>query len=203
MNRTTNGFDTINLLDFTTMLGNICGKMTGNANIPDQQPAVTALMGDKNQFLVLAQNEDGGGKAAILERDSKRAAIVSQLRNLGNAVTAVAAGDLVILESSGYPVTKDRQPTPPLEKPEAPKVSVGINNDEIECIAKKQVGNERISYMISSDPAAEANWKTYSSSRSKYLFTNLVSSQRYYIKYALCGVRDQEVVSDTVSYIPQ
>jgi hypothetical protein len=78
-----------------------------------------------------------------------------------------------------------------------------VSAGEINVVAKKQVGNERVDYMISTDPTAESSWKAYNSSKSKYLFTDLISGQRYYIKYALQGVRDQEVESDVVSYIAQ
>jgi len=203
MNKTTNGFDILSLPDFIDILNTICGKMTGNPNFPDQQDAVTALTADKTDFLILAQKASGGSRADILVRDAKRDSIVFQMRNLGNAVTAVAQGDLIKLESSGFPISKDRMPTPPLVKPDAPKVYPGVSAGQIAVIAKKQIGNERIDYMISAQPDNESSWKAYNSSKSKYLFTNLASGQRYYIKYALQGVREQEVESDVVSYIAQ
>jgi hypothetical protein len=203
MNRTKNGFDTLSLADFIETLNTITGKMNLNPNFQNLQEAVNALITAKGEFLVLAQKASGGSKEDILVRDAKRESLVFQLRNLGNAVTAAAQGDMVILTSSGFPLNKEPTPTSPLVKPDAPKVYAGVSAGEINVVAKKQVGNERVDYMISTDPTAESSWKAYNSSKSKYLFTDLISGQRYYIKYALQGVRDQEVESDVVSYIAQ
>ena len=203
MTRTTNGFDTMSQASFIETLNVITGKMTGNTNFPDQQAAATALNTEKDAFLILAEKATHGSKADSLTRDASRQSITIQLRNLGNEVTAVSKGDIIKLESSGFSFSKDKQPTPPLVKPVAPKLTAGVNSGEIECAAKKQAGNESINYMLSTDPLVETNWKIFTSSKSKFLFSNLVSGQRYYVKYTLVGVRDQEVVSDMVSYISQ
>src|SRR3954452_18579055 len=170
MNRTTNGFDKSSLPDFIESLNTICAKMTANPNFPDQQAAVSALCADKGGLLVLAQKSSGGSKGDLLARDAKREEIVFKLRVLGNAVTAVAQGEPMILESSGFPVSKDRTLTPPLVKPDAPKVFAGVNAGEIGVVAQKQVGNERINYLICIEPGNDGTWKAYNSSRSKYLF---------------------------------
>ena len=203
MVRTTNGFNSLKLADFIQKNNLICGKMTGNKNFPNQQASVTELCADRDEFATLVTSATGGATVAILERDAKRASITLKLQVLGSEVSAVAKGDISILESSGFSFTKSKQPSPDIVQPDAPKVSLGINKGEILCTAKKQVGNERVMYMISTNPDIDNNWTSYSSSLSSYLFDKLVSGQRYYIKYALQGVRNQEVESDIVSYIPQ
>ncbi len=203
MVKTTNGFGQLNQNDFIETLTNICISMVGNLNFPDQQGIATALTASKDDYIILAQKASGGGRAEILARDAKRAILVTQLQNLGNEVTAVAQGEKMKLDSSGFPSTGVRQSTPPLEKPETLKVFAGVSNGEIACIAKKQPGAHNVTYMITPDAADESSWKAFPRSKSKFVFENLVSGQRYYMKYMLQGVRNQSVESDVETYVAQ
>ncbi|MDB5191467.1 MAG: hypothetical protein JWQ96_1030 [Segetibacter sp.] len=201
MERTKNGFDSLSEPMFIKTLNTITGKMNGNSNFLTLKTAVDALIADQEEYLTLSKNAVNGGTQAILLRDVKRAAIVTSLRNLGNNVTAIAAGDIVVLESSGFLYTKPKQPKGPLVKPEALKVMPGENKGEILCKAKKQ-GDNSVNYMICADEPG-ANWSIYSTSKASFLFTNLQSGKNYLMKYELVGTRNQTVVSDTTSYIPQ
>ena len=203
MIRTTNGYASLSLAQFAETLNEITGKMNGNTNFPDQQKLVDTLIDEQTKLLELIRKAANGAKTDSMLRDAKRSLVTDLLHQLGNEVTAVANGDAIELESSGIKFTQPRKPSPSLAKPEAPKVSPGINTGELVCVAKPQPGMKAIVFMLSNDPAVDSNWKIFTSSKSKYLFDNLEGGKRYYFKYKLSGVRNQEVVSDVVSYIPQ
>lgn len=203
MMRTTNGYASLSLAQFAEILNVITGKMNGNTNFPEQQKRVDALIDEQAKLLELIRKAANGAKGDSMLRDARRSFVTDLLHQLGNEVTAVANGDAIILESSGIKFTQPRKPSLPLEKPEAPRVSPGINNGQLVCIAKPQTGMKAIVFMLSNDPGVESNWKIFTSSKSKYFFDNLEGGKRYYFKYKLSGVRNQEVVSDVVSYIPQ
>lgn len=203
MVRTTNGYNSLSLALFSEALNVITGNMTGNANFPDQQTLVSTIVTEQGKFQQFIQKAASGTKVEIMFRDEKRSLITDLLHQLGNEVTAVANGATIMLESSGINFTQPRKPSAPLEKPEPPKVSPGINNGELVCVAKPQPGMKSIVFMLSNDPTVETNWKIFTSSTSKFLFENLEGGKRYFFKYKLAGVRNQEVVSDVVSYIPQ
>ena len=203
MNRTKNGFDVMSLSEFLQTLGNICTKMDGNPNFPDLGPDVAALNTGKNAYTILAEKAINGSKLDIQARDAKRAEVVTQLRNLGNAITAEAKGDLTKLLSTGYPVAASRTPSAPLVTPVPPRLSTGQNKGEIACIAKRQRGVVSLIYKVSIDPTFETGTITSNSSKSKILFTGLASGVPVYVKYCLCGVRNQCVESDAISHIPQ
>lgn len=203
MVRTTNGFARMNLADFTTMLINIAGKMNGNRNFPTLQEEVRELESKKNEYIILAEKATKGGQAEVYARDNCKSEIVVMLHKLGNDVTAVAAGNVTILASSGFSFTKPPTPTPPLVKPETPVLTAGVNNGEIICKTKKQRGVTNVSYMIAPVGTEPVNWKVYSSPNSKYLFTKLQSGVKYQVKIQLIGVRNQVAESEVATYIPQ
>ncbi|MDB5190593.1 MAG: hypothetical protein JWQ96_156 [Segetibacter sp.] len=201
MDRTTNGFNLLNEAAFKKLLSTITGKMNGNINFPTLKARVDKLIADQEEYLTLSKNAVNGGRQAILSRDAKRAAIVTALRILGNNVTAIAEGDIAMLDSSSFKLTKPKQPSAPLVKPAAPKAYGGENKGEIGVKGKKQ-GQNTVNCMICMDEPVAA-WITQSTSRSSHLFTNLQSGKNYLLKYELVGSKSQVVVSDTISVIPQ
>jgi hypothetical protein len=71
---------------------------------------------------------------------------------MGMLVPAIVNNDLQILASSGFRYTPVKQPTPSLVKPAPPKVTLGVNNEELVCKTKKQRGMKVINFLISDSP---------------------------------------------------
>jgi hypothetical protein len=208
MNKTTNGFNRLSWAEFRKQLGVIVDSTTGNPYFPALQSQVAALSASADKYYVLDTKAEKRDKDVILARNTGRIEITNVLHELGLDVTAVAKGDVTVLSSSGFPYTKPAQKTLPLQKPAPPKVSSGINNGDIACKTTPQKGTKAVNYYITSDAAAlaagaDVNWDVTSWNSTRYTFSNLTPGQRYYIKVGLIGVRGQEAISDTVSYIPQ
>ena len=202
--RTTNGFDTISLPDFGNTLNTITGKMSGNKNFVTLADDVKKLNEESGTYLTLAQKAVKGGSEAMIARDNQRAVVVKLLHTMGNNVTAISDGDLAIMESSGFPYTKSRKPSPPLTEAAAPKVQNGLLKKQIKCKAKRQKGClPSIVFMITSTPELQDSWKTFVNAKVDFTFTNLQSGVEYSIKYMLNGPRNQHVESPVVTFRPQ
>ena len=202
--RATNGFETLSLPDFGNLLNTITGKMSGNKYFITMSDDVKRLNEESGIYLTLAQKAVKGGSEAIIARDSQRAIVVKLLHTMGNNVTAISDGNLAMMESSGFPYTKSRKPSPPLTQAQSPKVQNGLLKKQIQCRAKRQKGClPSIVFMITSTPDLQDSWKTFVNAKVDYTFTDLESGVEYAIKYALNGPRNQHVESPVVTFRPQ
>jgi hypothetical protein len=182
--------------------------MNGNRHFTSLQPKVDILNPEAVNYDALALKAVTRDKAAVLARDNARKKITAMLHSLGLSVTAIANGDTEMLDSSGYPYTQPKRPTPPMSKPASPKLATGVNSGQIDCKAISQAGLRSVNYYITSDAALGASegtsgWNVFSFNKTKFTFTNLIPGQRYYIRIGLVGVRGQEVLSEVVSFIAQ
>jgi hypothetical protein len=203
MKRVTNGFSKMSEPDFAQLLAIVIMSMTDNANFPTLQEGVAALRSEAAEYKERSIKALNGGKDMILARNASRGRAIDLLHLMGMQVSAIANGDEELLDSSGFPYTRTKQPTPALVKPPAPKVTLGVNRGELVCKTKKQKGMKVINFLITDDPTNESSWQKISWYKTTYTFTKLTSGKRYYIKVSLFGVRGQEVTSDAVAFIPQ
>jgi hypothetical protein len=203
MKRVTNGFSKMNEPDFAQSLAIIIMSMTDNPSFPALQDDVVTLRAEADEYKERSIKALNGGKDMILARNASRVRAIDLLHSMGMQVSAIANGNAEMLESSGFPYTRTKQPTPRLVKPPAPKVTLGVNRGELVCKTKKQKGMKVINFLITDDPENESSWQKISWYRTTYTFTKLTSGKRYYIKVSLFGVRGQEVTSDAVAFIPQ
>jgi hypothetical protein len=203
MKRVTNGFAKMSSPEFTQLLNSIVYSMTDNPNFPDLQEEVLALKKEATAYEDLYLNALNGGKDMIVARNASRIRLTESLHVLGMRVSAIANNDPQILASSGFRYTHTKQPTPSLVKPDAPKVTLGVNNGELVCKTKKQRGMKVINFLITDTPGNETSWQRITWYKTSYPFTKLTSGKRYYVKVSLFGVRGQEVTSEAVPFIPQ
>jgi hypothetical protein len=203
MKRVTNGFAKMSGAEFTQLLNSIVYSMTDNPNFPELQEEVLALKSEATAYEKLDTNALNGGKDMIVARNASRTRLTESLHVLGMRVSAIANNNLQILASSGFRYTQTKQPTPSLVKPDAPKVTLGVNNGELVCKTKKQRGMKVINFLITDTPGNDTSWQRITWYKTLYTFTKLTSGKRHYIKVSLFGVRGQEVTSEAVPFIPQ
>jgi hypothetical protein len=208
MPRITNGFEKLSLAVFRKKVDLIVANMTDNVNFPGLQPDVQDLAIALAAYKLLDDAAAGRDGQAILKRDIARVALTDQLHLLGNDVTSVAKNNVEMMASSGFNYTQPRKNSPNMTKPAPPTLKAGVNGGEISCRTSKQPGMTGVNYYITADTTAlgatdGTGWEVVSINKVKYTFDSLVSGQRYYVKVGLVGVRNQEVFSDHVSYIPQ
>lgn len=203
MVRVTNGINRLSEGNFVIQLNNVCLKMTGNPNYPDLQTGTTALGTKRDAYVKMVSEARYGARLSIMKRNAFRREIELDYNSLGSAVSAVAKGDVVMLESSGFAFSQPAQPTAPLYAPPAPLLSAGTNAGDIWCKAFSQKGGTGFNLFVTADPSMDTNWLLIPNAQAKTLVSGLESGVRQYFKYQLKGVRKQVVTSSISSFIPQ
>ena len=204
MAKTKNGYDKMTEANLLVKATSIVSHCTGNTFFTDIQTTVTAVGAARTAYGTALDTAKTGDKTAIVTKDAKKLELIMLLRKLGDQVSAIAGGDLVILTSSGIPMAKDREPSPPLTKPNPPLLSAGYNLGEVTSEGSSGKGISATIHMRTPDPlTADSIWISVVTTNRKHTFTNLESGKRSWYKQALVGVKDQYVESDPVSYIAQ
>lgn len=115
---------------------------------------------------------------------------MQQCHNLGNYVF-IAKNNSVIAEKSGFTVSKEKSPLPPIEKAAGLELTDGQNAGELMFSFTKVMGSKSYIYQISLDPSDETKWTTAYGTTRKYLFTGLESGKKYYVRVVALGTNNQ------------
>ena len=117
-------------------------------------------------------------------------------------VLLTADNDTVIAISSGYEISKNPEPTPPIEKPDAPKLESGLNPGELVSKGKPVTGAVSYLHQYATEVLMAAdNWQSVACSKSTCLLTNLLPGIKYYCRIVVVGRKEQLVYSDIVTRI--
>jgi hypothetical protein len=182
----------------------IVAAMTDNVFFPPPVPELTAMAAATTAYAASLSAAKNGGKTEVAIKNQKRAELTDALIVLANFVTLKANGEETILVSSGFDLSKEKAPSPPLAKPEIIKVADGVNAGELQVAISKVPGARLYMYQYTQDPLTAANqWQGQSTTLSKASFQNLESGKKYWCRVVAYGVNEQVVFSDPVARIVQ
>lgn len=200
--RITNGFNELSDAYLIVRATFIKSSLTGNASFPQPVPSLTDLGASIDAFSNAVQAAEGGSRQDIAVKNSLRETLVNQLHLLGNYVLFTAAGDEVVATSSGYNISKQPTPQPPITSPDGVALANGINRGELELSCKKVAGARSYVHELTPWPVtADSQWQSVPSTSIKNLFTGLDSGKEYAGRVTAIGVKQQVVYSDVVSKI--
>jgi|APHig6443717497_1056834.scaffolds.fasta_scaffold221537_1 hypothetical protein len=111
--------------EFATFSKQVIGKMTGNVNFPDPNPDLPSLTISVSDFESSLSKMKDGTKEDTVVKNRKRAILESNLKKETVYVETVANGDVAIMLSSGFELTKSRIPIGVLEAPADLTVTIG------------------------------------------------------------------------------
>jgi hypothetical protein len=178
-------------------------SMTGNANFANPDPAMTEVdkaVADYEDAFIAAQNL---GRVNVAKKNEARLALTNVLTQLVVYVNFIAKGNVAVLLSSGFVITKDR---------EAKKIGtagvVTLKNGKSsgELIAAIQSAGNGASYEFNITDLMAGDktvWISTPSKKSKFTFTNLIQGKQYWVKVAVVGAGNQLSYSDVVSIFVQ
>ncbi len=200
--RINNGFDRLSDAELETTGQAILTAMTGNTNFPTPVPSLAQLgtaLTDYVQSLAIAINGSNLEKAI---KNDKRETLIENLHLLSNYVLFTAAGDRTIAQSAGMPMGKGPTPAPPLTKPENLRLSEGGNSGELRLLFDRVPGARSYLYQITPDPVSESSsWQSYTGTTRQYVFTGLVTGQKYWARVVAVGSGAQAISSEAVCRI--
>lgn len=153
---------------FAGRLQTIIDEMTGNAYFaepwwtdPAEKPTLASLGTDQTAYLAAKSGASDGDKTKIALRNSLRAALTADLKKLAQYIEMKAEGDVTMLESSGFELTK--VPASAGNDPLPAPANLRLRNGELpgviiaRCGAVKTAASYQ-TYICSSDPGVEQNW---------------------------------------------
>lgn len=192
----TNGLEGLSDLDLLGKARYVINQMTGRPEFPSPDPSLATATTDANDFEQSIQDAEAGGSYDRSVRDSKKQVLITTMHNLGNYVLFTAKGNRLVAELSGFTISKDKTPRPPVEKPVGIELSDGPNAGDLFLLFTKVKGAKSYMYQVSLDPLDETKWITVCGTTRKNLFTGLESGKKYYVRVIAVGVNKQMVYSD-------
>ena len=164
---------------------NIVNKMTGNPNFTDPQPTIETIQEATYAYsAALARSKDGSKEDTAI-KNACLLGLETWLFTLGNYVNLIAVYDVVILESSGYPISKIPEPVGILAAPSL-MVHYGQNPGEIsvEMSPIAKASGYIVLYSTLPAPTDNAEWYDKLFSGAKGTLTHLKSETKYVFKAA-------------------
>jgi len=165
-------------------------KLNGNPDFPALPvllPALKSAISDYSTALVKCKD---GTKQDTAIKNAKRKILEGMLADNGNYINLIADGDLVMLEGSGYPISKVPEPIGILEQPKSFKVTDGIDPGSVSIensIVEKSTGYIVLYYEIkagAAPPVNDSEWQSKLFSKTTGLITGLKSGSKYMFKAA-------------------
>ncbi len=182
---------------------NIYAAMLDNTNFATPNPDMPTLLQLINALQDAQDAAADGGKAAIAARDEAQGNLITLLKALGNYVNYTAQGNVPILATSGFDLTKTKQPVQ-LQAIIRLLVTSVPNTNSLTLRAIGGSGIKGFVHQYSTDPAmADSSWVSVNSTVRKYTFQNLTRQKEYFVRVICIGSNGQSAISDPVSRIVQ
>ncbi|MEN9571820.1 MAG: hypothetical protein RL172_3051 [Bacteroidota bacterium] len=190
--------------DLLTKAQHIASSITGNPAYPDATAMLTELQSINNSYAQALVVAAGLGRNNIAEKNQLRQQLQDVLYRLGSYVLFAANNNTTVLISSGYTLTKDREPTH-LASPGLIYVANGNSSGELE-VGLQQRTPGASSYLFQTcyePPTDDTVWISTPSSRIKHTFTNLQPAKQYWFRVVVAGRDGQMAFSNVITQYAQ
>lgn len=182
----------------------ILTALTGNAFFPTPSPTLAVLqtaISDYSDALAAAAQ---GGKNNIVVKNASKAALIKILVSLALNIMNTANGNLIMLTSSAFPLSKDRAPLGPIGNPQILKLEDGPVSGSLMVTIGKVTGAKTYGYEYALDPLTDdSQWNSEIDNLIKHTFNDMEAGKKYWVRVIAYGNNEQETDSDPVSRIVQ
>ena len=199
MKKATTSFASLSDGNLESKTHEIITAMTGNLNFPNPIPALADITAAATAYTTALSKAGTGNRIEVPDKNAKRETLIGQLRILCNHINTVANGDAAMILSSGFNLSKDRQPSV-LTRPENIRVENGVASGSLLVSVKAVKGAYAYFHEYTTDVTmAPGSWVSTSGTTSKMQFTNLQPGTTYYCRVGAIGTNNQVLYSDPVS----
>lgn len=189
--------------DLETKSEHILTSMTGNPAFADPIPTLVELQNAVTTYSLNLVTAAGLGKVAVAEKNKSRRILELLLTQLGMYVMYIANGDAAILTSSGFSLTKLPEPNY-ITNPGNVKLTNGVTSGQLESMVKAQKAARTYLHQIADEmPTDTTVWQSKASSRSSYVFNNLVPGKQYWVRVAATASGEQVAYSTVATQFVQ
>lgn len=189
--------------NFENKGNHIVASMDSNPAFTNPVPAITEVKAAANRYsaaLVAAANL---GRNEVAEKNASRSELEQLLATLGLYVMNTAKGDEKMLVSSGFTLTKQREPRH-ISTPGNVTISNGISQGELIATIKGDPGATCYIHQICSELPTDATiWQSVNTSTSKYMYKHLQPGRQYWVRVAVVGARQQIAYSPVATKFAQ
>lgn len=169
----------------------ILQSMTNNPAFANPVPPLTDLQTAVNDYSTALTNAATLDRNAVSIKNDKRAALEAILKQLGMYVMYVANGDVTILVSSGFSLTKLPAPSH-LDTPGYPDLVNGSSSGQLLSSSPRITGAVCYLHEITAEPLSDSSvWQSTPKSKSNNTFTGLEAGKKYWVRMAAVGTSDQ------------
>lgn len=202
-NQLNTGFAGLSDPDFEIKAESIYNSMLGNNHFSTTIPVITEVENAVTSYKNALTAAQTRGKNEVAVKNQSRIALTKVLKQLANSVMATANGDLIMLVSSGFDLSRNGESLQ-LAKPGSIQLSDGKNSGELVVKVPGVKGARTYNFQYTPDPlTGSSEWKQELSTSCRHTIKNLDSAKRYWCRVAVIGAFGQIVYSDANSRIAQ
>jgi hypothetical protein len=177
----------------------VLDQMTDNPNFVDPAPPLTDLAAAIQAFSDAIVASDAGTHSMVAAKNERREELTAVYVQLGLYVMYVAVGNLAILVSSGYPVSKQREPVY-ITNPGNVTLKQGVTSGDLQASVDTVKGTRTYLFQYTdSEPAEGVTWTTQTTTRRALTFKGLVPGKKYWVRVAVTGAGEQIAYSTVAS----
>ncbi len=186
-------------------LGNaVAASMEGNANFPSPSPTIIDFKKVLNDYGTAITEAKFGGRNAVAVKNSLQSLVSIDMRNLAMYVNTISKGNIDMLTSTAFPLTKSAEPVH-IAAPVIKSLMQGLDAGSI--ILKTGAVRGAKSYIFDcalDNGDGKLDWQSFPGSRTKFEFTGLEQGKKYWFKVTAVGSNNQVVSCDEAAqYIMQ
>ena len=184
--------------DLTEVSQLIVDRLTGNTYFPTPPVLLATVQTSIDDYSAANIKTQDGTKMDTADKNAKRKILEGQLAQLADYVNDTAKGDLVMLESSGCPLSKVPEPIGILPAPESFDVSEGEDPGEAKIdikVVPKATGYLVLYRVVEEgvDTPPDAEWQRKSLNKATGLITGLPSGKKCEFKAAARSAEADEI----------
>ena len=198
----TNGFAKMSDSNLVTKAQKVYTAMFENENFTSPEPSLQVLKALLAAFEEAIYDARDADRLKLAIKNQRRVELITGLHMLADYVLFKSNGNSVVALSSGFTISKEPSPTPPITKPQNLRVMQGVNPAELLSKINRVKGG--VSYLhqyATDDMLAKDMWQSVPSSKTTCIIANLTPGTKYNCRVAVLGVKDQLLYSDIVTRI--
>lgn len=197
-------FSKLREADLLALGNSVAASIEGNTNFPSPPVTIEDFKKTLTDYGTAITEAKFGGRNAVSVKNTLQALVVIMMRDLAMYVNAVCKGNVDMLTTTAFPLTKEREPIH-LTAPVIKQVLQGLDAGSLIVKATAVKGAKSYVYQLAADPMpASADWQSFPDSRTRFEFTGLEEGKKYWFRVIAVGSNNQTVTSAEVAqYVMQ
>lgn len=177
----------------------ILAALTGNLYFPTPTPTLAVLQAAVDDYAAALSAAKDRGKNNVAAKNTRRKELIALLQQLGRYCMLTAGTNIDALISSGFELSKTRQPMPPIEAPSITKMDNGVNSGDLLIAVDRPKGAKGYIFEYTLDAITDSSvWTSITTTTSKATIAGLEPGKKYWFRVTIIGAKGQAVTCEPV-----